>query len=146
MPIQLTISGSDARRVAKLIVISGLLAAVILLSLSIITRAGRADFLPPNVKSSRYQAVFLTNDRVYFGHVRAGENGYFELRDAYFIRETSASKTEKAKQVVAAVGEEFLGPERHLTINSEQVILIENLRRDSNVAAAISRIRKDSTG
>lgn len=86
--------------------------------------------------ASRYQAVFLTNDRVYFGHLRWKGADIYELRDVFFLRETTGSKGDVQRQV-ASLSEELHGPENRMLIPRERIVLVENLRKDSPVARAI---------
>ncbi|MGH2684690.1 MAG: hypothetical protein ACRDJP_04400 [Actinomycetota bacterium] len=93
------------------------------------------------VDPDRFQAVFLENDRVYFGHLEEAGDDFYLLTDAFFIEEMPA-QTEDQPPVreVVSVREEFQGPDDEMLVAIEDVVLIQNLRPDSEVAEAIERV------
>jgi hypothetical protein len=103
--------------------------------------------------SSTYQAVFLANGQVYFGHLKQINKSYFSLRDVYYIREDIAGQSETADETDAAnpdtttpqtafsvvrLGEEIHQPQNALILNADQIVFWENLQTDSRVISAIA--------
>jgi len=95
------------------------------------------DALKGSIKANRYQAVILTNDRVYFGHLKALGNGWYQLTDAFFIRQVTDSKANTATQKVTRVGDELQQPESTVMLNRDNIVQVENLSQNSRVAAAM---------
>ncbi|MBI2670140.1 MAG: hypothetical protein HYX20_03280 [Candidatus Yanofskybacteria bacterium] len=91
----------------------------------------RQDFIDPNA----YQAVFLTNDQTYFGHLKDIKPDYLLLADVYYVR-----VSEGGNQIVRLGGIEPHGPENAMVISKSQVLLWENLKPDSQVIRAIQNI------
>jgi hypothetical protein len=116
----------------------GGLALAVLLALA---AYGVADLVRParslasGVDRSKYQAVVLTSGVVYFGHLRAGNGGFYELRDAFFIQETKKAGAEPERRVLP-LSQEVHGPENTMLIPRDHVVSVENLRPDSPVAKA----------
>ena len=95
-----------------------------------------------------YQAVFLNNNQVYFGKL-ANENSQFPvLTDIYYLQVNQAIQpAQTVKGVTPAanpeinlvkLGGELHGPTDMMSINRDQILLIEDLRTDSNVVKAIN--------
>jgi len=99
------------------------------------------------VKSDRYQAVFLTNDQVYFGKVIAMTDGTITLRDVYYLKQkgdADAAKTDQTadQQVqLAKLGAsgEVHNPDNEMRINRTQVLFWENMKDDSQVVKTIKQ-------
>ena len=111
------------------------------------------DAFGGKVDGDRWQAVVLTNDRVYVGKLRSAGSEFYELRDAYFLRETSAAPEADAagegdtapasvQRQVVSLTEELHGPEDRMLIRKDEVLLVENLRADSPVAKSIDELEK----
>lgn len=99
------------------------------------------------VKKNQYQAVFLTNNQVYFGKVIDMNPNTITLRDVYYLRNASNStkdqqqQTDQQQQVsLAKLGEsEVHGPEDEMHLDRRQVLFWENIRDDSQVTKAIKQ-------
>lgn len=97
------------------------------------------------VKGKQYQAVFLTNGQVYFGHLSNIDGSYVKLRDIYYLQVqqqqasgTSAQQQQQQPQIsLAKLGGELHGPEDSMFIDHSQVLFWENLKDDGKVAKAI---------
>lgn len=96
-------------------------------------RYDKNDFIDPNV----YQAVFLTNDQIYFGHLRDINSDYLILNDVYYVK----IGEDGSGQIVRLGAIEPHGPENVMTISKNQVLFWENLRDDSQVARTIQQIK-----
>ena len=108
---------------------------------------------PVSNKASDYQAVFLNNNQVYFGKL-SNENAQFPvLKDIYYLQVNQPiqpAQTVKGAPVQAAVnpdinlvklGGELHGPSDEMRINRDQILLIEDLRADSNLVKAIEKYK-----
>lgn len=88
------------------------------------------------VNQDTYQAVFLTNDQIYFGHLKNINDDYLILSDVYYVR-----VTEEQNALIKLGSIEPHGPEGTMTINKDQVLFWENLRPDSQVIRTIESMR-----
>jgi hypothetical protein len=98
-----------------------------------------------------YQAVFLVNGQVYFGKLSGEAGDFMTLRDVYYLQVSQtlqpAPEGEEATTVndisLVKLGGELHGPTDEMRINSEQILLIEDLKSDSNVVQAIEEYKKN---
>jgi len=107
---------------------------------------------PSGVDANAYQAVFLVNNQVYFGKL-SNENSQFPvLTDIYYLQVNQPiqpAQTTKGQPAPAAnpavnlvkLGGELHGPTDEMRINRDQILLVENLRPDSNVTKAIENYK-----
>ncbi len=101
---------------------------------------GSANF--PQVSSSDWQAVFLTNNQVYFGHLSDYNRGYAALKDIFYLRATEplqqgATPPGPALSLVK-LGGELHGPQDTMYIPKDKIMFWENMRKDSQVVQAVS--------
>jgi hypothetical protein len=95
------------------------------------------------VKSKQYQALFLTNGQVYFGHLTGVNNGYVKLTDIYYLQvqqtvQPGQSSTNQQQNVsLAKLGNELHGPEDSMYVAQPQVLFWENLKDSGKVVQAI---------
>lgn len=98
----------------------------------------------PAVDGGKWQAVFLTNGQVYFGHLREANKGYAILKDIYYLRVTQQlqpPEEEPQQQInLVKLGDELHGPENKMYIPKNQIIFWENMRNDSPVSQAIRQM------
>src|SRR3990167_515518 len=87
------------------------------------------DFIDPTV----YQAVFLTNDQIYFGLLKNVSNDYLILSDVYYVKVNENG----AGQLIKLGAGEPHSPKNEMIINQDQVLFWENLRSDSAVVKTI---------
>jgi hypothetical protein len=98
------------------------------------------------VDSDKLQAVFLTNDQVYFGKIDTLNNKYVVLSDIYYLRtqdanaNTSASTNNNVSLV--KLGCELHKPYDQMVINRSEVQFWENLQADGQVAQAVASYAK----
>lgn len=127
-----------------------------LLLLVVVVVVGAAGYLVMNMpapaataggNSNAYQAVFLVNNQVYFGKLM-NQNGQFPvLRDIYYLQVNQPIQPVQTPGQAAAaanpeinlvkLGGELHGPTDEMRINRDQILLIEDLRTDSNLVKAI---------
>ena len=96
-------------------------------------RYDRKDF----IDSSTYQAVFLTNDQIYFGNLKNTSSDYLILSDVYYVKIDQSG----SGQLVKLGSGEPHGPKDEMIINQDQVIFWENLKPDSTVVQKIRTMK-----
>ena len=109
-----------------------LILVIILLWVKIGSSRGSFDKIAdPN----SYQAVFLSNDQIYFGHLKSEsrESEYLTLTDVYYVKvaEDSTGQLVKLGQI------EPHKPTNEMIINREHILFWENLSSDSPVVRTI---------
>lgn len=97
------------------------------------------DVFAGAVDPSRYQAVILSNDKVYFGKISAKSPEFYELKNAFFLRETREGEDAEPVRALLPVNREIHAPENSMLIRREEVVLIENLAEDSPLLEEIAR-------
>lgn len=117
---------------AGILVVINLVLVAILLSIKISSNGGNFDRI---ANPSTYQAVFLSNDQIYFGHLKSGsqESEYLILTDVYYVKvgDDSIGRVVKLGQI------EPHKPTNEMIINREHVLFWENLSPDSPVVQTI---------
>lgn len=99
----------------------------------------------PKVSKSQWQAVFLTNNQVYFGHLKQYNRRYVKLSDVYYLQAAQALQQGEAPGVNATLvklGSELHGPEDIIYIPKDKILFWENMRNDSQVVRGIESTRK----
>lgn len=95
------------------------------------------------VDSSKLQAVFLTNDQVYFGNIKSINSKYLVLSNIYYLQSNSNGKTAANNNVsLIKLGCELHKPFDQMVINQDQVTFWENLQTDGQVAKAVDQYKK----
>lgn len=84
-----------------------------------------------------YQAVFLLSSQVYFGHLTIEGDEYL-LRDVFYLN-PPAEGSQRGQLVKR--GNELHGPTEPMIVPARSVLFWENMREDSEVAAAIRLYR-----
>ena len=107
-----------------------------------------------NKANGKWQAVFLTNDQVYFGHLSQYGMNYWKLDDAHYIKVAKASvdaipdaKNSKPNQdqqpqmenraTLMKVSQDVHQPEGTLYIPKEHILFWQDLQANSNVAQTL---------
>src|SRR5436305_1386392 len=94
------------------------------------------------IDNSKYQAVFLTNDQVYFGHIKTINSKYIILQSIFYLNnqtaQTSSTSNSSSNLSLVKLGCEVHGPTDRMVINRDQVTFWENLRTNGQVTTAIS--------
>ena len=127
-----------------IIVVIILAVAIVVLALSLganaiqeIFKYGRYD-KNDFIDTDGYQAVFLANDQIYFGHLKNAEPDYLILSDVYYVK----INEEGAGQMVKLGAIEPHGPKDKMIINKDQVLFWENMRFDSQVVQTIQSMQQ----
>lgn len=94
------------------------------------------------IPSRSYQAVFLSNDQVYFGKLSGFPWGNKKLRDVYYLRVTEGLQSQDGRPLsqeiqLIRLGNEIHGPTREMVINPKHILFVEKLRDDSAVVKSI---------
>lgn len=89
--------------------------------------------------SARHQAVILSNDKVYFGRLSSHSDDFYRLSDAFFLRETRESPEAEPVRALLPVNREIHAPENSMLIRKDEVVLVENLDKDSPILTEIRR-------
>ena len=112
-----------------------------------------------STESLKYQAVFLSNGQVYFGHVVEETGNEVVLRDVFYLQikrplqSGSENVNSQENQVgvgslndqnmkLVKLGNELHGPEDEMRITREHILFVEDLKKNSKVAKAIERYNK----
>lgn len=96
-------------------------------------RYDKNDFIDPDA----YQAVFLTNDQIYFGHLNSISSDYLILFDVYYVK---VNESGVGQLVKLGIGEPH-SPKDEMIISQDQVLFWENLNSDSPVVNTIKNMQ-----
>ena len=93
--------------------------------------------------SSAYQAIFLSNDQVYFGKITKSSGDYATLTDIYYLQVAQALQPSEPSSKVNLVklGDEMHGPADIMEINRDHILFIEDLKPESQVVKAIEQYK-----
>ncbi|MBI3685674.1 hypothetical protein HY250_04680 [Candidatus Azambacteria bacterium] len=151
--VKKTAAGGTERSIIKksiLIVIAVLLLAAIDANYNISSSFGATA-----AAKGKWQAVFLTNGQVYFGHLSPYGFHSFVLNNVYYVRSSrvsAAAPAEKDKNAKNAaeeqpqaetrnelvkISQDLHGPEDTMFIPKTQILFWQNLRDDSQIVATI---------
>lgn len=100
-----------------------------------------------DINSNAYQALFLTNGQVYFGHLSNLNSKYVTITDIYYLQvqqnlQQGSGGNTNSQVSLAKLGSELHGPEDKMHVASDQVLFWENLKSDSKVSQAIAAYKK----
>ncbi len=105
----------------------------------------------PQATSSAYQAVFLSNGQVYFGHLYNPGGMNPVLRDIYYLQSqpsnpqnTSSNQNQQSQLSLVKLGNELHGPQDKMVIKSDQILFWENLKDNSKVVQAIHQYQSQN--
>lgn len=100
------------------------------------------------INSERYQAVFLTNNQVYFGKITGFDSKSVILTDVFYIEtpnqgqnNTTQSNTNYTLRKLGTT--ELHAPEDKMVINREQLVFWENLKDSSQVVTRIKEYKQN---
>ncbi len=126
--------------------LAALVAGLLLGGLGAGLLAGGSDEVDPFgglVDRARYQAVILSNDKVYFGRLSSVSDEFYRLNDAFFLRETRDRPEAEPVRALLPVNREIHAPENSMLIRKDEVVLVENLDRESPILTEIRRQKGD---
>lgn len=79
-------NGSNSNSVLNTVLVVLLIITSVIASAYLITRLLASTSSGGAVKGKQYQALFLTNGQVYFGHLSNVNDGYVKLSDIYYLQ------------------------------------------------------------
>jgi hypothetical protein len=133
---------SAVRRILIALAVVVVLIILLLLARQQLSRAGIATLFAPSalelIDGNGYQAVFLTGGQVYFGRLQQQGSLYFVLYDVFYL---SVPSDPDAQPQLIKRGSEIQAPVDPMIIPTSQVLYLENLRPDGQVATAIRRFK-----
>lgn len=97
---------------------------------------------------SGYQAVFLSNNQVYFGKLYKRASQYPVLKDVYYLQVTQALQPRDQNAPAATninlikLGGEIHGPTDEMVLNRDHIIFFEDLDENSQVTTAIKQYKE----
>ncbi|MFH1170800.1 MAG: hypothetical protein V1704_04545 [Candidatus Vogelbacteria bacterium] len=96
--------------------------------------------------SADYQAVFLTNNQVYFGKLTERNDKYAVLTDIFYLQVSQPLQPSQPNPNVNLIklGSELHGPADRMEINRDQILFIETLKADSQVVKGIEKYKADN--
>lgn len=138
-----SVTGGSSSLLNKILVV--LLIVAILLGIgTLVARFIGGTQTAAAVKGKQYQALFLTNGQVYFGHLDQVDSSYVKLNDIYYLQvqqqvqpDANKNSTQQPQISLAKLGGELHGPEDVMYVNRDQVLFWENLKNDGKVVKAI---------
>ncbi len=119
---------------------------LILVAVIVVVFLLATDRISLGVNSDTYQAVFLTNNQVYFGKLNNKNSQFPVLKDVYYLQITQAlqpkSQNAAATNInLVKLGGEIHAPQDAMSINRDQIVFIEDLKPDSQVVTAIKQYK-----
>ncbi len=90
---------------------------------------------------TEYQAVFLDNGQVYFGHLSETDTSYPLLQDVFYVQNQINPETKQPDGLLIKRGKELHGPDQ-MRINARHIVMIETVGADSRVAQLIAEVNK----
>ncbi|HEX8919088.1 MAG TPA: hypothetical protein VF898_11340 [Chloroflexota bacterium] len=134
----LTVPKSLLRKIAFAAGAVVALILVILVAVAVARSLSASDSLASGINSGEYQAVFLTNNQVYFGKLTAPGGDYYYLRHVYYLQsQVSPQSGKRPRQTLIKLGNEIHGPEDLMIISRKQILFVENLKPSGQVSRAI---------
>lgn len=105
------------------------------------TQAGETETKnnkPTKVVKSDWQAVILNGtDQIYVGKVENLDDPFVLLKDAYRVTISPSSEENKSTVQLVRISEGLHGPTNDLRISRQAIVLIEDLRKDSEILKLI---------
>ena len=120
--------------------ISAFAALVIAAALGVIAYQNVRSHELPEL-STPYHAVALMNGQLFFGRVDGFGTDYTVLRDIFYIQSRQNPDTKQVANVLIKRGGEAHSPDR-MIINRQQILLIEPVKEDSQIAKLIAEQNK----
>jgi hypothetical protein len=104
------------------------------------------EYAAKQVDKKKYQAVFLSNNQVYFGKITGITKDILTLEDIFYLQSGSVDKagnsTSGGDVSLIKLGNELHAPEDVMNIERKNVQFYENLKDDGDVAKGIAEYKK----
>jgi len=129
---------------------TSIVVVALLIVIALAFGAKYSDKIPgANKNSQKYMAVTLDNGLIYFGNLKNKTSQYVTLKNAYFAQQNAEwVKPEDRKKdqeynqpqyLLTKVGDtEVYGPDSTMKINRDHILLIQDLKSDSQVIKTIN--------
>ena len=96
---------------------------------------------------SQWQAIFLSNDQVYFGQVISENKDSVIIKNIYYLQD-QISLHQGASQLLKdfsliKLGNEVHGPYDEMRINRHHIIFVEDLRSEGKIMQAIDKYQQN---
>src|SRR5580704_9966968 len=95
---------------------------------------------PPEVFTTPYQAVLLTNGSAYFGKLEGYGTSRPVLKEVYYVASQTNPDTKQTSNVLIKRGKELHEPDR-MYLNPNQILCVEPVGINSKVAQLIAQAR-----
>ncbi len=97
----------------------------------------------PHVDESKWQAVFLSNNQVYFGRLTSVDANYVALSHVYYLRTANDLENQSSGSLnLIKLGGEVHGPEDPIYIPKGSILFWENMKESSRVVQTINSSSK----
>jgi hypothetical protein len=136
-------SASSPPRFRRLLAISVVFVAILAIAVLAVVRpwgvSGAGEAVRASLDGDRVHAVYLTNDVIYFGLVTDAKGDFFTLADAFFLRTPPGEDGDDAESrgLVPVAVSDLFGGDGDMLVNANEVVRIETLSPDSEIARAI---------
>ncbi len=90
--------------------------------------------------SDSFHAIFLTNNQVYFGHIKEMSKDLLVLGGVYYLQfdnQDAQNNLTTPRFSLIKLGSEIHGPKEEMYINREHILFYEELKSDSQVVKSI---------
>jgi len=91
-----------------------------------------------NAADYDYQTVFLDNGQVYFGKVDKVDSNFVYLEDVFYLQVNEKGGNPVLVEMGTA---ELHRPQNHVKLSRERILMIQDLKPDSQVITAIKNYR-----
>lgn len=107
---------------------------------------GGSSDLVAGIDDERFQAVYMTDDRIFFGKLREGDGDWVVVEDAYYPRRADSGAAAKGEEATAQteivpVSRE-VGGTGDLRINTSEIKLVQDLAARSEISTTIEDATK----
>ncbi len=104
-------------------------------------------FVSP-AKEGNIDGVFLTNGRIYFGHIIKQNSQTVVLRDVYYLQVQQTPLVEdgiepQPQVTLVNISDEIHGPESEIQISRIHILYVQKLKEDSQVVATIKQLSQE---
>ncbi|HSX05266.1 MAG TPA: hypothetical protein VLF69_02270 [Candidatus Saccharimonadales bacterium] len=116
--------------------------AVLLVAVALGLGRGQNTNESKYVTSGKYQAVFLNNGQVYFGHIASLNTQYVRMTDIFYLTQSGSNSSNYS--LVKLGCQQIHDPTDAMVINRSQVTFWENLEDKGKVVASINQFKKQN--
>ena len=114
---------------------------IILIGMLVFSRASDgAGAVEGGIDEARIQAVYMANDRVFFGNLEPADGDWLSLQDAFYLRRSAAEQGKDGQEAGSTdlvPLQQEVGGDGDMLLNSREVVLVQNLAKDSPIAQKI---------